>query len=234
MDKIDLFKDVYSLSLGSMKWISKGGDILRYVGQNVILVKFSKKSEESEWETTNSLVNVISISGYNKETGTYQIAWKEGDSEIQTERLTPEGFSFNVPERDLWMHRFLPLSLHMKITEETLAYERFKNLYETRESMSLDKIGEYYRSDQKETIGYRNYVSLIVDTSDGINVGITECRIKCFSSLQISNGQYLVSIKDMNNNLLILKIPEKNFTDAFKIKFDGTYIGMGKIIEIQE
>ena len=165
MDKINLFKDVYSLSLGSMKWISKGGDILRYVGQNVILVKFSKKSEESEWETTNSLVNVISISGYNKETGTYQIAWKEGDSEIQTERLTPEGFSFNVPERDLWMHRFLPLSLHMKITEETLAYERFKNLYETRESMSLDKIGEYYRSDQKETIGYRNYVSLIVDLS---------------------------------------------------------------------
>lgn len=235
MDKvIDLFKEEYALALGSPKWISKGGQILRYIGQSVLMVKFSKKSEDAPWKTTTEMVDLVGISGFEPMTGTYTIAWKEeGKEELQSERLTPEGFSFNIPERDLWMHRFLPLSLHIEITEATRSYERFTKLFVEKPSLTIEEINKYCLTKQKETTAYKNYISLIVDTTGGLDVGITECRIIAFSNPQKTGKYWSVGVRDYKNNFYVLRIPMDSETEAFPLKVNGTYIGMAKLIDLQ-
>ena len=234
----NLFKETYALSLGSPKWISKGGELLKYIGQNVIMVKFSRESAESPWTTTTQMVHLAGISGFEEMTGTYTIAWKEEgeDKELQSERLTPEGFSFNIPEADNWMHRFLPLSLHLEITEATQMYQRYRRLWDKRESMSLEEIWKYCRSKQKDTTAYKNYVALLVNTDQegGLGVGMTECRITSFSNPQSSGKFWSVGVRDHLDNFYILRIPKDNPGGAFKFSINGEYIGEAKIIDLAE
>lgn len=233
---IKLFKEEYSLSLNSKKWISKGGEILNYIGQNVLLVDFRKESEDSGWTTTQELVSVIGISGYDEMTGTYLIAYnKEGVSEAVTERIGPEGFSFNIPERDLWMHRFLPFSLHIQMTERELTYKRYGELFRTKPSMSLNEIRAYCRGKQKETVGYKNYIALITDTDveGGLGVGITQFRIKQFTMPVGNQSVTTVGIKDQKDNLIMARIKTDTDTEAFDLSINGTYIGKAKFIDIQ-
>ncbi len=231
---VNLFKDTYALSLGSMKWISEGGEILKYIGQPVVLVKYKRDSPELPWTTTVQTVDLVGVSGFEEMTGTYTVAWKEADvEELQSERLTPEGFSFNIPEADNWMHRFLPMSLHIEITEATRMYERYAKLYAERGSLELEKIWEFCRSKQRDTVGYKNYIALIVDTTDCLGVGITECRIKSFSNPQSSGKYWSVGVRDWKDNFYILRIPKDNPTDAFKFTIDGETIGKAKLIDLQ-
>jgi len=237
MDKIiKQFKEDYALSLGSPKWISKGGDILRYIGQSVILVKFRRDSSDLPWTTTTEMVDLVGCSGFEPLTGTYTVAWKEeSKEELQSGRLTPEGFSFNVPEVDNWMNRFLPLSLHIQITEAERTYKRFGELWKTRDSMEISEIQKYCLGKQKDTVAYRNYISLIVNTDveGGLGVGTTECRIVNFSNPQSSGKYWSVGVRDLNNNFYILQIPKDSETTAFRFSVNGTLIGDAKIIDIQ-
>jgi hypothetical protein len=232
---VNLFKETYSLSLGSPKWISEGGELLKYIGQNVIMVKFKRESENSPWTNTTQMVNLVGISGFDEMTGTYTVAWKEEgeNTELQSERLTPEGFSFNIPEADNWMHRFLPISLHMQITEAQQMYARYRKLWEERESMKIDDIWKYCRSKQRDTVGYKNYIALLVNTDNGIDVGITECRIKSFSNPQNIGKFWSIGIRDARDNFYVLRIPKDSETDAFKFSLNGEYIGQAKIIDLQ-
>ena len=151
---VKLFKDSYSLSMGSEKWISKGADLLKYIGQNIIQVKFSKKSETDPWESVAIIVKLLEITDFEPLTGTYRMTWESVDGKNTQEscRVTPEGFSFGIPEKDLWMYRFLPMSLHIQMTEAIYAYDRYEKLFKERPSLSEKEIEELCRDKHREDL----------------------------------------------------------------------------------
>lgn len=236
---VKLFKDTYSLSMGSKKWISKGSDLLRYIGQNIIQVKFSKNSETDPWESVAVIVRLVGITDFEPLTGTYLMTWESTDgkdSKQENCRVTPEGFSFGIPEKDLWMYRFLPMSLHVQMTEAIYAYDRFKRLYESRPSLEEKEIESLCRDKQVESLERLRYISLIVDTDvpDGLGVGICETRLSRISRPQLHGKYWMVAVHDSQDNYIILRIPRENPTEAFKLSIDKTFIGNAKLIDLQE
>ena len=234
---VKLFKDSYSLSMGSEKWISKGADLLKYIGQNIIQVKFSKKSETDPWESVAIIVKLLEITDFEPLTGTYRMTWESVDGKNTQEscRVTPEGFSFGIPEKDLWMYRFLPMSLHVQMTEAIYAYDRYEKLFKERPSLEVKEIEELCRDKQIESLDRLRYISLIVDTNveGGLGVGICETRVTKISRPQSQGRNWFIGIHDSQDNYIILRIPKENPTEAFKLSVDKTYIGNAKLIDLQ-
>ena len=81
MDKNKL-KKTYGFDKGSYKYIAPGAEILKYIGQIVILVDF-KKDDEGKWTNTMEKVLIDSIREYDAVTMTYNCIYKTEDKKKQ-------------------------------------------------------------------------------------------------------------------------------------------------------
>lgn len=228
----------WSLGKDNYKYIAPGAEILKSVGCEMLFIEFNK--EDGEWKAKNPLpVFIQRIGNFNPLTGTYEITYHSKENETPvTETITPEGFSFNDPENEGWMHRFITYSLHFKIMEEELYYQRLRTNFDTSENvLNLDSITVLQGGKQKESLGYRNYIAAVIDTNveGGLGVGILSFRINGITKLIKRNNSWGFGIRDEKGYLV--NVPKFQQIDGVwmckGLTLDGVKLGDLKIMDIQ-
>lgn len=239
MNKV-LKEKIESWSLGKTngKLIPRGGEILKSIGSEMLLVKFKK--ENDNWSADNPLpIFVQSIGEYNPLTGTYEITYTTKDKETSTERITPEGFSFNDPETEGWMHRFITYSLHFKLMEEELYYARLREKFDRSENiLPIESIMVLQGGKQKESLGYHNYIAAIIDTNveGGLGEGILSFRISEITKINKRSKSWSFGLRDSEG--YFIQVPKYQEVDgtwiAKRISIDGVVLGDLKIVDIED
>lgn len=160
--KEDLLKK-FSFDLDSEKWLLGGGEILKYQDMPIALVEF-KKEEDGNWKSEIKDSIISYIGDFDPITMTYKIKYSVGDKEEEG-RIIPEGFIFNNPDKDGWAKRFLPFSLHMKMTEEQKFFEKLKKLFDEKETLPMNYIENLRKN--SDGLQYFNYIALIIKGKTG-------------------------------------------------------------------
>ena len=238
MNKV-LKEKIESWSLGKTngKLIPRGGEILKSIGSEMLLVKFKK--ENDNWSADNPFpIFVQSIGEYNPLTGTYEITYTR-DKKTFTERINPEGFSFNDPETEGWMHRFITYSLHFKIMEEELYYSRLREKFDRSENvLPIESIMVLQGGKQKESLGYHNYIAAIIDTNveGGLGEGILSFRISEITKIDKRSKSWSFGLRDLEGYFIqVPKYQEVGGTWIAKgISIDGVVLGDLKIVDIED
>jgi len=160
----------YGFNKASYKYVPAGGELLRFIGQVVIRVAFSKDS--GSWEVTGTdRVFIKSIDAYDPATMTYRCTWmniKNPEKENET-RIIPEGFSFSEkgPDEEGKMERFIPYSTHCRLVEDEAFYSRLKSLWGKRDTLGKDQLELISSSkDQAAILKYSNNVGALIKLSD--------------------------------------------------------------------
>lgn len=182
MTKTDSLKKKYGFKIGSYKYIIPGGELMRYIGQTVVCVSFTKKQIEgaeadengvipSTWENSFSEATIKSLCNFDP----MQMTWlckytlKGKDDEVLETRVLPEGYSFEGedPETTGKMLRFVPLSKHFEMMEDESFYLRLENLWETRKTLGVEELLTLARSKgQEPTLKYTHNVGALVKLDD--------------------------------------------------------------------
>ena len=226
----------------NIKFIPQGGEILKYIGSELLKVRFEKNSS-GEWTTeTPEPVFVTFIGDFEPLTGTYKIVYrgkdKEGDEEL---RITPEGFSWNVPEEDGWMIRFVSYSSHFRMMEEELFYRNLKNLYLSgRGVLGPQEISQFSTGkERKKRLGSLNYIAAVIDTDipGGIGEGILSFRISEISRIEKRGKKWEIGLRDQDGDYVsvqkFIEDPETHQWISPSFSIDGKVIGDLKILDIE-
>lgn len=230
----------WSLGKNNGKLIPRGGEILKSIGSEMLLIKF-KRGEDKTWNADDPLpIFVQSIGEYNPLTGTYEIFYTTKDKEVMSEKITPEGFSFNDPETEGWMHRFITYSLHFKIMEEELFYNRLREKFDRSENvLPIESIVVLQGGKQKESLGYHNYIAAVIDTNveGGLGEGILSFRISEITKINKRSKSWSFGLRDLDG--YFIQIPKYQEIEgcgwiAKNISIDGVVIGDLKIIDIED
>ena len=175
-------KESYSYQPGSYKYVPKGSEILKYVDQDVLMItykrideptgEFDKDNKEiikSRWETSGTRAFIVSISDHNSFDMTYLCKYKVGDEEeVKETRIIPEGYEYSVGTDVAEFIRFVPYSIHTKMTEDQIFYSRVADLYDKKEPVKFDDLKTISGSkNQRQILRYSHNLGAAVKLEDG-------------------------------------------------------------------
>lgn len=226
---LDIIKTNYSLNANNTKWTIKGSELLKYVGLEVVLISFKKI--DNTWQTDKSCpVTIKSIDDWSETNFTYQIKY-EKEGELISERIIPEGFILNDPDKDLWARRFIPYSLHLQIIEEEGFFKRIEELFKQRPTLPLESINKLF-SESKDMINYYRNICLVIDTTGGLECGFSCIRINQISNIHFNKKEntWNIGLKDSSNNYYLLQWD--SISDSINYYVSGTFVGKSKIIDL--
>lgn len=237
----ELKKKIESWSLGknNYKMIPAGGEILKSIGSEMLFIEFSR-DDEGNWTTKDPQpIFIQGIGGYNPLTGTYEIKYSGKDKTVKTETITPEGFSFNDPDKEGWMHRFVTYSLHFKMMEEELYYNRLRTKYDKSENvLPIDSIIVLQKGKQEESLKYHNYIAAVIDTDveGGLGQGILSFRIGGITKIDKRSKSWSFGLRDTSGYYMAVpKYQEIEGTWICKnFSISGVVLGDLKIIDIED
>ena len=237
----ELKKKIESWSLGknNYKMIPAGGEILKSIGSEMLFIEFSRDTE-GNWTTKDPQpIFIQGIGGYNPLTGTYEIKYSGKDKIVKTETITPEGFSFNDPDKEGWMHRFVTYSLHFKMMEEELYYNRLRTKYDKSENvLPIDSIIVLQKGKQEESLKYHNYIAAVIDTDveGGLRQGILSFRIGGITKIDKRSKSWSFGLRDTSGYYMAVpKYQEIKGTWICKnFSISGVILGDLKIIDIED
>lgn len=223
------------------KFIPRGGEILKTIGSSLIKVRFYLDQESHEWKTEDpKSVAVISIGDFEPMSETYKIVYSVGDTKSEI-RITPEGFSWNNPEEDGWMERFIPYSYHYQIMEEEIFYGNLR----TRYDKGIGVLGPTPLSqfstgkEKKKRLECVNYISAVIDTDveDGLHVGILAFRISEIARIEKRGKKWELGIKDQDGDYILIpkfiENPETHQWYCPGLTVNGRKLGDLKILDIE-
>ena len=223
MDKNKL-KKTYGFDKGSYKYIAPGAEILKYIGQIVILVDF-KKDDEGKWTNTMEKVLIDSIREYDAVTMTYNCIYKTEDKKRHEVRIIPEGFSWGDPEKSGEMKRFMPYSIHCQLVEDEVFFDRLKRMYKSKENMNVNLL-KYISDDknQEEVLKYSHNIGVVINTDEG---DICWIRIHKLKLSHKSGKKYYLNFGDDKNNWnLTIESDQK--------EYEFPEVGKFKIIDLMD
>lgn len=160
--------DRYGFNRASYKWVLPGAEILKYIGQPVMHLEFTK-DDEGKWNVETKKAVIKDISNFNPLLMTYQCFYFLGDDDTERQLdIVPEGFSFGNPDETGKMIRFIPYSSHCEMTERELFLNRVSELFDTRDTMSIDSLKMLQDSkEQDKTLKYCCNFGLAIKLEDG-------------------------------------------------------------------
>ena len=194
-------KEEYGYVPSSYKYVPMANEIMKCIGQNVVLVTYTKEEDpkvedEGEkdpndvgrWSTSTSIVHIRSIRDYDPMTMTHLIEYSETDvdgkvkEEVLSMRLQPEGYEFVNAEETGLFRRFQPFHLHHKMMEDEFFFFRLRSLYATRETLPFEALETISGSkNQGQILRYSNNIGAAVKIlEDGslIWIRIHSLRVK--------------------------------------------------------
>jgi hypothetical protein len=206
MTELEKFKERYGFNTGSVKWLPQGGELLKYIGQEVILIEYTK-NEDSSWSSSYSPVQVKSIDSYDPKTNTYKIvySYKDKPEVDEEERIIPEGYRFfpgEMVENTNYTNQFIPESTHLRCIEESGFYSSLSSMWSSKPSENLDNINSMIKSSdtQKgETLIRRIHLAAVIKTSSN---DILYFRIIKFRYRTRKGGLVELELRDSENNLV--------------------------------
>ena len=180
-NKIEELKEKYGFNKASYKYILPGAEILKYIGQTVVLVEFNR-DEDGNWSNTFYSVILTEIDNYNPDSMTYTAKYHKLDSEeIESFEMFAEGFSFGNPEEVGYMKRLVPLSVHYMMYEDEVLHYRIMKLFEERDTLSLDELSIFSENnkDSEKFLKYSCNIQAIIKLKDDnfINLRITSLKL---------------------------------------------------------
>lgn len=228
--KKEELKELYGYSTSSLKWVPEGGEILRYIGQDVVFVDFKRTG--SDWSSTYEPAKIINISDFDPITMTYKIDYSlESDGQSHSERIIPEGFSFDIAGGGLQdrMNRFIPQSLHLKCIEEDLFWKRLTELYTKRDTLAISSISNISSSkEQDKTLKYACNIGAVTKTPSG---DILYFRVHGLKLRHLKDSTCELSIVDSEKRAYTIKgILESSKSWTWTV--DGEVIGQLKLIDL--
>lgn len=232
---LDVIINRYGFDKANQKWIPNGGDILKYIGVEVILVDFIRDGE-GKWSNKVKKAYIKSISDYDPMTVTYLCRYRIVDEDTETswreKRIIPEGFSFENPEETGKMIRFVPYSLHCKMAEEEALYYRLGELFNNRQTLPISSLESISISkEQDKTLNYSCNICAVIKTSVDNN-SVLYFRVSKLSLRHNYKDNYNLTITDNSGKSYTLFI--KSSDDKYKFKFNGEVIGDLKLIDIED
>lgn len=167
----------YGYAPSNYKYIPMACEILKCIGQSVVLVSYErpekKEGEEQDpsagWNTSTKLVNILSISDHDPMTMTYLVKYKEDKSEEEKEvRIQPEGYEFCNPEETGHFIRLQPFSYHHQMMEDEFFFARLRKLYDERDTLPFDSLKTIANSkDQGQILRYSHNIGAAIELENG-------------------------------------------------------------------
>ena len=189
MNQQDLLKlkEDFGYNKLSYKYIPAGSEILRYIGQAVVVVTFKKiwrteKDEEGNDVKKYSLEDhmergfLLSLNNFDPMTKTYLCKYKiDGQEEEKETRIQPEGFEFvNLDDEKVEQSiRLVPYSYHCRMVEDEFTQARIKDLFEKRDTLNIEELKMISESkNQGEVLRYAHNVIAAIKMEDGTIFGV--------------------------------------------------------------
>ena len=215
-----------SFSRSSLKFVPKGGEMLKYIGSSVFHVKLTRENAESPWSVKQTLVTIEDISDWEPLSGTYKTTYTDGIDTVSM-RMIPEGFKFENSDETNNVERFVPLSIHYMLQHLEIFYTRLENLFKTKKSLPIEALKKIQESNQEEQLGYYHNVGFILNHPEK---GICYFRIQKMTPIIKMGKEWKFSIQDEDGNIFPLKIKEGNEVNQFYL--NGESLGEFKIMDI--
>lgn len=222
----------------SSKWISRGGELMKYLGMEVMRIDFKKKDgTEDDWESKVGKALLLQANNYNPETETLDLVWKdvdydkpEAEWEVKTTKIVPPGFSFGLPQETGEMTRFIPYSLHTEKIETEAFYAKLGYLFglegDLDRSLVLPDLMTLASSrDRVNSLCHVHYIAVVVKPTN------TEGEVYIYRLGDIGirhqfKSEWKVTAKDdTGKNEITLRINEPEEQDRTK---------MGHVFEMRD
>lgn len=242
---IQEFKKNYGLNTGDPKWIINGGDLLRYVGMEVVYIDYKKDKTTGEWSSRIERAIIKRIDDFDPITMTYHILYDLLDSK-QTdleERIIPEGYSFDIMGQGIQdsMNRFTPYSYHLILQEEDLFYKRLLEGWDINKTLPFEALKTINENKEKsKLLKYaKNIVALIRPFKDQnaeeleYSDEVLQFRIFDLILKHEYKEDWRLMIKDRTGKSFNLLISEKE-EDSYEFKLGKDLVGDLKIIDLEK
>lgn len=224
------------------KFIPQGGDILKFIGSEMLKVEFKRDPEDNLWKTDNpSPIFVISIGDFDPMTCTYKLVYKEQEGEDKDLRITPEGFSWNNPEEDGWMTRFVSYSTHFTMMEEELYYNNLELRFSSNKGvLSPKELSQFSTGrERRRRLNNINYISAVINTNveGGLGVGILAFRLSDIIKVEKRGKKWELGIKDNEGDYIqihkFIEDQESHYWSCPEFIVNGKLLGELKIMDIE-
>lgn len=181
MSKTELskLKTEYGYSPASYKYIPMAFELMKCIGQPVVMVTYTKEDKdpesedkESTWSTDIKMVRLVSIYDHDPMTMTNKLKYNTsledtGGEEVEV-RVQPEGYEFVNGEETGTFRRFQPVSLHHQMMEDELFFARLRNLFDSRDTLSFEELKTISESkNQGQVLCYSHNIGAAIELEDG-------------------------------------------------------------------
>lgn len=227
----------YGFNSGSSKWFPQGAELLQLINQEVVCIIFKKnKDGNSETESKRAFIN--DINKFDKDTNTYVLEYKLSDEndDIRTERIIPEGFSFDIVGVGAGlqdnMKRFIPMSIHCRMLEESFLFDRVKYLWDKKDTLSLGNLAEISEhKKQGELLNYSRNIQAVIKTVTGETLTFRISRLKLHRGNKKDYWRIIFSPsgKEKSFNVEFNKDDKK-----YNLLYFGQHIGELKLIDLAQ
>jgi len=229
----EILKDRYGFNKAGYKYIPRGSEILKSIGQTVILVEHTR-DDQGKWDAKFKTVILVSISDFDPVTGTYLTKYREKSEDGNTDedkefRMIPEGYSFGNPEETGEMKRFLPYSLHCQLVEDEIFYSRLAQLYKERDTLTTEQLyGLATSKDKNSTLKYFRHLAVVIKLGDDdpSTQNILYFRLHGLGLKHRNGKNYALSVEDGQDN----KYRQMIDTEMTEYPFED--VGTFKIIDL--
>lgn len=194
------------------KWIPKGGDILNYIGLQVIYVDFNR-DENGNWTNKTYRAIINNISDFENLSSTYLVNYtlfrdEDKEPEIKEDRIYPVGISFSNPDETGKMFRLVPMSLHCKAVETEELYGRLSILMAKKETLSIKELTTISESkNMDEILDYSHNIVAIMKTIDN---EILYFRVNKLDLRHTHKDKYKLTLYDKDKKSINLNISQED------------------------
>ena len=156
-----------SLEASNPEWTPSFYELTQCIGQNALLVEYTRESKDDAWELKNKVVEVLSISNFNTKTGVYDLTWKDAETgEESVSPITPLGYSYTDSEEGLYSFRLLPIEYQFKFSRASEFWKRMLGMFESEDPGLTREELDFYKGTGKQSFDSIKTIVVVVRTTN--------------------------------------------------------------------
>lgn len=247
LSKFEEFKKMYGFDSGDVKWLPEGGDLLKHVGQEMIMVEYEKNPETDSYSSTVKTVKLLWMGDYDMMTMTYGVKWSFADdpnNTVHEERIIPEGFSFDIMGQGLQdkMNKFVPFSLHAAVVEEDFYYKKVNSMWEDKKTLPFGAIRALNETkEQGKILKFAKNIIAAVKPTKEVEDGTGDLeytddififRVGQLKLRHEGKTMWRLFITDQNGKSYSVVVENEGDEEFYELEIGGEKIGDLKLIDL--
>lgn len=250
MSKYEELKKLYGFNSGDVKWLLDGAEFLKYIGQELVYIDYKRDPETKKWSTTLERARLVGVDSYDPVTLTYDVKYqlldRENKDEVLTLKIIPEGYSFDVMGQGIQnsMKRFTTMSLHGKVVEESIFYNRCSELFNKRKTLPWEAVKTLAaNSELAKTLQYAKYIAVVIKHAFELygvddemeydpQEGVLQFRLSDIRIKHDYKNIWRLTLVDKNKKSYTVEVDTEADEEYYELKYQGEYIGDVKLIDL--